>query len=215
MNRFNWDLRREEIPSIEGVFVFGSPVGAMVGPGTYRAQLSYKGQVQEQMIEVLADPRIDATEADYRYQQELLNQLDKAVRDIHESIIRVQAARGQLEALAKHIPAEEQYAALTERAKALAKSLSEWEAELIQPKQKTFQDVINFENQLSSELLNLMGKVDAPDPRQPTALVENIEMRIGEWGYLQADLDQLIQQDLKAFNAAYLDAELPAIIMMD
>ena len=212
MNRFNWDLRREEIPAIKGVFVFGSPVGAMVGPGTYKAQLNYKGQVQEQMIEVLADPRIDATEADYSYQQELLDQLDSAVRDIHGSIIKVQAARGQLEALAEHIPADEQYAALTDQAKALAKSLREWEAELIQPKQKTFQDVINFENQLSSELLNLMGKVDAPDPHQPTALVNNIEMRIGEWKYLESNLDQLIDVQLVEFNNAYTESGLPIVI---
>jgi hypothetical protein len=83
---------------------------------------------------------------------------------------------------------------------------------LIQPKQKTFQDVINFENQLSSELLNLMGKVDAPDPHQPTALINNIEMRIGEWKYLESNLDQLIDVQLVEFNNAYTESGLPIVI---
>ena len=57
-----------------------------------------------------------------------------------------------------------------------------------------------------------MGKVDAPDPYQPTALVNNIEMRIGEWKYLESKLDQLIDVQLVEFNNAYTESGLPIVI---
>ncbi len=42
------------------------------------------------------------------------------------------------------------------------KSIVDWENNLIQPKQKTFQDVINFENKLNAEFNMLRSKVGFP-----------------------------------------------------
>ena len=41
LNRSNWDLRRDALPAIEGVFVMGDYRGHLVAPGKYTLRLSY------------------------------------------------------------------------------------------------------------------------------------------------------------------------------
>ena len=49
---------------------------------------------------------------------------------------------------------------LLDKGKELIKRITTWEENLIQPKQKTFQDVINFNNKLNSQLMHLKGFID-------------------------------------------------------
>jgi len=48
--------------------------------------------------------------------------------------------------------------------KEISKGISAWEKTLVQPDQKTFQDVINFPNQLSSEVIDLMDRMGGMIP---------------------------------------------------
>ena len=81
--------------------------------------------------------------------------------------------------------------------------------------QKTFQDVINFENKLSAEMLNVISKIDAVDPKQPLALLKRIEELSQNWTELGQELSKLIEEDLKAFNEEYRAAALPILIYPD
>mgnify|MGYP000150110294 CR=1 FL=1 len=100
-------------------------------------------------IQVLADPRIDAKDSDYALQQDLLKELDENVREIHNSIVKVRSVQAQVESVMGNLKQLEGQDDLLAKAESIMQSSKDWEAKLIQPMQKTFQDVINFENKLS------------------------------------------------------------------
>ena len=211
-NRFNWDLRREHLPGIDGVFVFGSPFGTTVSPGKYNLKLTCGELVSETSIEILADPRLEVTESDYKAQEELLVEMDEAIRSIHKSVNSGRLVQEQLHAVIKTLELQQGQEDLVSEAKDMLKAFETWELQLIQPKQKTFQDVINFENKLSAEFVNLQMKADAADPRQPEALLARFAALKVEWNTYKKELDTMIEEDLASFNSKYQAAKLPVLV---
>ena len=211
LNRFNWDLRRAHLPGMEGVFVFGSPFGTTVSPGLYTVKLSCGEASAETNIELLADPRIEATAAMYQKQEDLLHSLDASIRAIHVAVNNGRTVQEQLNAVMKSLKIQGGQDSLLVAAEQLLERFKDWEGQLIQPKQKTFQDVINFENKLSAEFVNLQMKADAADPRQPVALLNRFDELKEEWAGYEAELEELINKDLMNFNKMYRAAEIPLI----
>ncbi|WP_050977412.1 hypothetical protein [Nitritalea halalkaliphila] len=164
MNRFTWDFRRDELPAVEPIFVYGNYNGAAVPPGTYTAKLTYKGQSQETEIQILADPRIEASPADYAAQYALMLQVEEQISALHSHLNEMRAIKGQLQQRLTAMEAAKTDATLLEKQKAMLTAIETWESTLIQPKQETFQDVINFHNQLNSEWMALKAYLDGPYP---------------------------------------------------
>jgi hypothetical protein len=92
-------------------------------------------------------------------------------------------------------------------------AIDNWEKKLIQPRQKTFQDVINFENRLSAEFNMLRSKVDSYDPRLTGGVKERSEELHAEWGSLKSEMTGIINEEIGTFNARYRESELPALIL--
>lgn len=92
-------------------------------------------------------------------------------------------------------------------------AITNWEESLIQPNSETFQDVINFKNQLNTELLNLKGVLDSHDPR-PTA---GVQLRLTEvlemWKTMKTEMEYIIQEEVGGFNQMYSDKNLPILIL--
>jgi photosystem II stability/assembly factor-like uncharacterized protein len=212
LNRFNWDLRREHLPGIENVFVFGSPFGTTVSPGTYTLKLSCNDLLAETSIEVLADPRIQASPDLYAAQEALLGEMDAIIRSIHASVNNGRMVQQQLNSIITALDVHEGQDSLMNQAKKVLQLFKAWELQLIQPKQKTFQDVINFENKLSAEFVNLQMKADAPDPRQPEALITRFNELKVQWDAHKSALDSMIEMELADFNKAYRAADIPVVV---
>ena len=164
LNRFNWDLRRETLPAVDGLFVMGDYRGHLVAPGNYTFRLTSDTIVLETPVVVLADPRLNATPEEHFQQQALLMNIEYTVKDIHESVSRLRSVKRQLQDRLDLIGEDEKLEELIALGKEVGKELDEWEQTLVQPKQETFQDVINFRNQLNAELLYLKAQADSYTP---------------------------------------------------
>ena len=164
-NRFTWNFRREALPSIEKVFIFGGDAGANVGPGNYTLKLSLDDMTSEAEVTVLANPKVKGSPAAYAEQQEMLESIESTLKTIHESVNDMRSAKSQLEGFAKLLEDNDDSKALLEKGEALVKRIVSWEENLIQAKQKTFQDVINFNNKLNAQLMHLKGYIDAAEPK--------------------------------------------------
>ena len=164
-NRFTWDFKTEALPSIEKVFVFGNSNGHSVAPGTYTLRLTLKDEIVETSATVLANPKINAVAADYIAQQEVLSTINTTVKEMHNAVNQMRSAKAQLKNYKKLLKDNEAAKELLEKGETLEKRITTWEENLIQPKQKTFQDVINFNNQLNADLLHLKGFVDVAEPK--------------------------------------------------
>ncbi|PQJ15289.1 WD40/YVTN/BNR-like repeat-containing protein [Aureicoccus marinus] len=215
MHRFYWDFRRESLPSIDKVFVFGGYQGSRVGPGVYGVRLSIGDQVFDTQAEVTAHPYFKQYAADYATQQDLLKRLDKTVLDLIEDINTLRSARTQVNAHAKHLKGKEEYKELLDAGKALSEAVAAWEEELIQPKQKTFQDVINFPNQLVSELLYLKEAVNSADPRVTQGAIQRGNDLFGMSASMQSKMNAIMQKELADYNRLYQSSGLMGIILAD
>lgn len=213
LNRSNWDLSREAIPAVDGIFVFGGLNGSTAGPGNYTIRLSLDSESKEQPATLLADPRIGATAADYQRQKNILVGIEDNMRDVQLSVIRMRSVKLQLKQKLELLKDEKKSAELIEIGKETIQAISSWEEKLIEPSRKTFQDVINFENRLISELNMLKLRADSYDPR----ISEGIELRMNEldvqWQALKIEQEKIIDEGIETFNKRYELEKIPAILL--
>jgi hypothetical protein len=93
--------------------------------------------------------------------------------------------------------------------------LKAWEVKLIQPKQKTFQDVINFNNKLNAEWMYLKGFVDSDDPKVTQGAKDRFQDLMEQWKTNENELNAIIEVDFEAFESLYRSMEVPALVIQE
>ncbi len=212
-NRFTWNFRRENLPAINKVFVFGGDAGANVGPGTYTLKLSLDNMASETEVTVLANPKIDAMPSDYIDQQTMLEDIEKMLKTIHESVNDMRSAKSQLEGYEKLLKDNEDAKALMEKGKTLVKRIVSWEENLIQAKQKTFQDVINYNNKLNAQLIHLKGYIDVAEPQVTAGAKERLADLQKDWQVYESERRAIVDEEMKNYDEVFKELKLPAIIL--
>ena len=211
-NRFHWDLRREFLPSVENVFVYGSYSGSRVSPGNYKAKL--KVNEKEKVVEftVLPNPNLSISKSDFNKQQDLLVKIENSIRDVHESVKNMREVQKQLKHYQEYLNKNKSYKVLISKANYIEEKLKSWEENLIQPDQKTFQDVINFHNKLNAEWMYLKEYVDSEDPK----VSQGAELRHNDlnskWEEYKIILQEIIDEDFKDFETEFKLKNIPALI---
>ena len=180
-HRFTWDFRKETLPAVDKVFVYGRYAGSRVGPGIYQLKLTVDGLTSETEVTVLKNPKVEGTLTDYDEQQTVLAQIESSIKSIHESVTAMQSAKAQLKSYAELLKDNEKANELLDKGKSLIDRIDTWEQKLIQPKQKTFQDVINFNNRLNAEFMELKDYVDAAEPKVTKGAKERLKDLMAEW----------------------------------
>ncbi|WP_273565324.1 VPS10 domain-containing protein [Maribacter halichondriae] len=212
-NRFTWNFRRETLPAVDKVFAYGSYEGSRVGPGTYTLRLTLDDEVSESEVTVLPNPYMEASAQDYSEQQQFLRVVEGAITEIHESVSQMRSAKIQLETYAKLLKDNDQAKDLLEKGEALIERIDAWEAKLIQPKQKTFQDVINYHNQLNAEFMELKDYADAAEPKVTKGAKERLQDLKNQWATFETERDAIVNTKMQGYNEAYKALGLPAIIL--
>ena len=212
-NRFNWDLRRETLPAVENIFVYGDYQGGIVPPGNYSARISYNNVIDETQITVLADPRIIANKENYNTQERILISIEKSINSIHNSVNKMREVQDQLDQYSKSLESDKKYEVLNKLGDEISTKLDLWERKLIQPDQKTFQDVINFNNQLNAQFMHLKSYIDGSDPELTSGAIQRHEDLNQIWNNLEKNLDEIINSDVKEFNELYKSMDVPSLIV--
>jgi photosystem II stability/assembly factor-like uncharacterized protein len=116
-NRFAWNLRlpRPKAPeydysiaAVPGVDTPVVPQGLMAAPGTYQVRLTVDGRTLSQPLELLMDPRVDATPADVEAQHAFYREIADALERGTAALAKgenadIEAALGALTALATDV----------------------------------------------------------------------------------------------------------------
>ncbi|MEM8845821.1 MAG: glycosyl hydrolase [Bacteroidota bacterium] len=214
-NRFAWDFRKKQIPAIDKVFVFGNYNGSRVGPGDFTLRLTLEGETAETQTKVLANPRIEASPADYSEQQQMLNQIENAITSMHEAVNQMRSAKKQLLSYKALLRENESAEELVKLGDSLVKRIKTWEEKLIQPNQKTFQDVINFHNQLNADFMHLKGFVDVAEPKVTKGAKERLNDLLKQWSTFENEKKAIVDNEMAKFNSTYQQLKLPAILLDD
>jgi hypothetical protein len=200
LNRFVWDLREESIASIPGVFIEGSYDGARVVPGAYKVALHIDTLVYEQSFQVLPDPRIKATAAAYQEQFNLLQNIAADVNDIHVSDVRMRNLQKQLTGIVERIENNDAFKSIVTLADSINDKIDAWETKLIQTKSESNDDVINFVNKLTANYIFLRGELDTNTPHVTSGHVQRFKELNNEWLIYKAELNAILEKDIKNFN---------------
>lgn len=212
LNRFAWDFRTEALAGVPGVFVYGDHSGYRVAPGTYKARITYKKQVSETDLEILADPKVAATAADWAAQQEYLQRMSDQFNELHKSVNQMRQVKKQIETINESLKAQPESKELVELGKKLSKKIEQWEQYLIEPRSKNFQDVINFPNRLNAEFLQLRSVADTHDPRLTQGAKDRARDVETQWQGYKNQLSDLVQKDIAEYNKVFREKNLPALI---
>ena len=212
-NRFTWNFRKEAIPAIDKVFVFGNYQGARVAPGEYTLRLTSEDKTVETTAHILADPKIEANTSDYVEQQAVLEKIENTLKKMHGAVNEMRSVKSQINSYKKLLKENEAAKELLAKGDSLAKRITTWEEHLIQPKQKTFQDVINFHNQLNADFMHLKGFVDVAEPKVTEGAKERLNDLIMAWGVYEKEKESIVKGEMDAYNKLYDSMNLPAIIL--
>ncbi|WP_224999895.1 glycosyl hydrolase [Cesiribacter sp. SM1] len=213
LNRFVWDMRYPTLPGVPTVYIEGSYRGHKVAPGTYQARLKAGGAEQLVRFRVLADPRIEASTAEYAKQQEVLQEVEGMIRDVHSSVLRMRKVRQQFSALTSLLEGQPGMEKVVTEGKESIKKMEAWESELVQNKSQSFDDVINFENKLSAHLIFLKGQLDVNIPFVTEAQQKRLQELKQDWAKQQQKMNALLEQDVARFNTMSRDAQLQQITL--
>jgi photosystem II stability/assembly factor-like uncharacterized protein len=213
VNRFSWDLRKSNLPKIKGLNLLMGLGGHVVSPGKYSARLISENDSTETSIMLNPYKGTGSSSEDYDKQYTFLNDAESMFRDIHGSVNRMNTVKSQLVNQKASISELDNTETLVIMNDSIVKEIELWLENLIQPKQKTFQDIINFPNQLNAELLDLMGRVDGMYPVVNQGSIIRMEDLKKKWNAYENQRDAILNDLLKQYNQMYIDAKVPIVVV--
>jgi hypothetical protein len=201
LNRFAWNLRRQGMPTIDNVYIEGSYAGRKIVPGTYTVTLTADGAQQSTTLVLKADPRINASAADFAAQDELLAKLEQDVTDIHVAVTRMRGLSKQIKDMVKLVEQDNSKSDVVSMGNEIVKKMSIWEEKLIQPKSQAYDDVINFVNKLSANIIFVHGELNGTIPYVTAGQKARYAELHAEWLVYKKEMDELLSKDVAELNA--------------
>lgn len=212
LNRFAWNLHGENIaPDVPGLFVLAGYSGYSKPPGKYIARLSFKGQVMETSIEVLQDPHLNVNKGDWIEQQQYLSRVSDDLTDLYSTINHLRSIKKQLEAYNELLKGIQEDTLIVARGRALVIKLSDWETNIVETRQTTSQDFVNYHGKLNAELLNLKALADVHDPRVTKGQKERLSDLEREWLGYKIIYETDLKKSIAAYNDLFREQHLPAL----
>ena len=96
-NRLIWDMRYPGFQSFEGMVLYSSPnVGPKATPGKYNIKMTYNDLVFQEEFEIVKDPRVKISQADYQDQLEFLIDVRDEVSKANQQIIDIRSIKNNM-----------------------------------------------------------------------------------------------------------------------
>jgi len=175
-------------------------MGPLALPGQYQARLTVAAGRYPVPVEIKADPRVHASQADLEKQFELSSKIRERVTQLSDTVNQIRSLRSQLETLRKRLAGNAEHKPIASAAEDLNKKMTVVEEALMQVKSKSSEDPLNYPNQLFEKLVVLRRTVesaDGPPTQQAGEVLEELSRKVEEqlvrWRELEA-------KDLAALN---------------
>jgi photosystem II stability/assembly factor-like uncharacterized protein len=213
VNRFAWNFKTENVtPDIPNAYVYGDYTGQRMPPGKYKAKISYKDAVAESEFDVIQDPNLKVSKSDWDAQQQFIKQVTDEVSEMHKSILAMRKVKKQVELYNEMLKDVKGGQELIDNGKELVKKIDEWEGNVIETRQKNFQDVINFSSKLNVEMMSLKNLADTHDPRVTKGIKDRKADLDKEWMKYKAVYNNDLRKAIDNFSNLFKTKNLPAII---
>ena len=213
-NNIKWDGDVEGFVPPVGVMTPRGSDGYMksysVMPGSYSVRFTYGDYINTSDFKIHSDPRHKLSSELIENKESLLKNIHNDIDDIYSSLENLQSAREQIIELQSRFSSEDNYSDIYELSKETIKVINDVESSLISPKQKTFQDVINFRNQLDAQFFDLLSKVDRNVPPVTNGELERFNDLHKKWITIKSDYDKVISS-VDKINKLLIEKSVPFI----
>lgn len=201
MNRFSWNLRTKGIDTVDDAVVWGYTGGVKVVPGTYTVRLAIaNGDTLRQPLEVRMDPRLrNVTRNELQAQHDLATAIRDSTTAIYDAIRTLRSVREQVNSVARHAE-EAGHENLLAQADSISEKLTSIEEELMQTKNESFQDPLNFPPRLDNQYAYLYGYVAGPDGPPTEGARTRFEDLNEQWAPIRDRLHTVLDTDVAEFN---------------
>ncbi len=215
LNRFAWDLRYPgaEVVEKNGKLSRRNTLGPKVVPGTYQARLTAGEWSQTQTFEVLKDPRLDTTQADYQKQFELLTEIRDKISEMHHTVAKIRDVREQVSGLVTRLKDTAQGDVIEKTGNALIEKLTAIEWELVPTEDDYRMDRLDFPPKLHVQFTYLYGFVGGADAKPTDSSFERFEDLKPMLAQPLARVQEVLETELPAFNTMVLQGAVAPVIV--
>jgi|KBSSwiStaDraftv2_1062776.scaffolds.fasta_scaffold02420_2 photosystem II stability/assembly factor-like uncharacterized protein len=212
LNRFVWDMRILK-PTLAPKTVFneGTKASPKVAPGTYAVRLTANGQSLTEKLEVRPHPAGFATAQDLKQQYDLLKAIRDRLSETHTAVLKIRDVRQQAKDVAERAQRMGKGDALQKQAAALSDKLTAVEEKLTNPKIVADEDDLNYEPKLDHDWTYLAAIVASADAKPTPSSSQYYDMLKQRLDGVQGELQTILDNDLKAFNAAVAESRIPPV----
>ena len=179
-----------------------------VMPGKYNVTLTYGDYTKTSDFIIMPDPRKSISQDDYNKKYQLLRNIHDDVESIYNSLQKMQDVRSQLNDLQNRISSD--FNSIKNLSNETVELIDLTESKLISPKQKTFQDVINFRNQLDAQFLDLLNTVNGNIPPLTNGELQRFDDLHLTWMEIKKSYDKVLE-NVKSINTMIIENSVPFI----
>ena len=211
LNRLSWDLRMLKPSLVPKAIIWGPRAGPLVAPGTYTARVKQGGTVLAETIEAVANPMVKASAADLKKQSVFLASVRDRLSETHEAALTCRDVKKQVKDVSERAARLGKKEPLAEKGKALSEKLTAIEEQLVNPKVKSEQDVLNFPPQLDHQFVgvaSVAGSGEGAPLASSVAYFGQLEVRLAD---LKRQLQSVLDTDLADFNRTVAEQGVPAV----
>lgn len=206
LNRFVWDLRYAGAHGRRG----GGPKAV---PGPYQVRVTAGSWSATQSFDLQKDPRVQATQADFQSQFDLLMQLQGKINEITAASDTIRDVRDQVRALIGRVGKTGDPKSLETAAIPLIEKLGTTERRLVSTDSDHLMKNLHQPPRLMAQFNFLSGYVDSADSKPTNSSFERFEELKGLLATELSGLQQAIDKELGAFNALIREKGIPPIIV--
>ncbi|MEN3038687.1 MAG: glycosyl hydrolase [Candidatus Kryptonium sp.] len=216
MNRFVWDMRYPDAENLKDIRFWswgGTTRGPLAVPGKYQVKLIVGGKTLTQWFEIKKDPRIEATDDDFKAQFDLLIKIRDKLSEANKTVNKIRDILKQVDSFVERTKGTKSEEKVMKLAKQLKEKLSSIESEITQNKARSSQDILNHPVKLNGKLASLASAVASADSRPPKQMYDVFDDLSKRLDVQLNRFKEVIEKDIPEFNSAVKDLEIPAIIV--
>lgn len=201
MNRLHWSVRGEAVNTVDDAILWGFSGGPKVIPGTYTARLATAtGDTLTQSLTVKMDPRVEeVTRDDLQAQHDLATAIRDSMNAVYDAVRTIRSVREQVHSVAEHA-SNAGHDGLQPRADSIDSKLTAIEDDLMQTRNESPQDPLNFPPQLDNQYAYVYGFVAGPDGPPTEGARTRFEDINRQWREYRRQLQNILDTDVAQFN---------------
>jgi hypothetical protein len=193
---------------------FGGTTGTRIGPGSYKVNMSCGGiDAGSFNVRVDDDPRSDISIQSHLEKQALLNHLYHATQDVFDEVKNIRYVRNQITTFQEREGVEAD-STLFNKGKVIIATLDSLEKTIVQAKQKTQQDIVNFPNQIDGQLMHIQRTIDDSYPPVTQGQKDRASDIMQSWTEKRAFLNTYLSTELVDYNNMIRARDVPFISPM-